>query len=109
MIMMQPGSHTADVPALPDGRPRFETRVIGLRVTRKLSWTTAQHRDFSKYEKWSKGVVDGARAWFETKTTDESGGPPWFGDEGEGEGALTYFMSGGVWIRGSRIYHESPK
>jgi hypothetical protein len=41
----------------------------------------AQHQDFSKYEEWSKAIVDGARAWFETKTTDESG-PPWFGDDG---------------------------
>jgi hypothetical protein len=74
--MIQPGSHTAGVPTIPNGKPRFETRVIGLQVTRKTSWLTPQHRDFSKYEEWSKRVVDGARSWFETKTTDESG-PPW--------------------------------
>jgi hypothetical protein len=109
--MMQPGSHTADVPALPDGKPRFETRVIGLQVTRKMSWVTAQHQDFVKYEKWCKGVVDGARAWFETKTTDESG-PPWFGDDGEGEGGMFWAGTtdkGPITIRGSTIYRQSPE
>jgi hypothetical protein len=43
----------ADVPLLPNGRPRFETRVMGLRVIRKTSGLMAQHRDFSKYEEWS--------------------------------------------------------
>ena len=109
--MMRPGSHTAGVPTTPNGKPRFETRVIGLQVTRKTSWLTSQHRDFSKYEEWSKRVVDGARAWFETKTTDESG-PPWFGDDGEGEGAMIWAGAGDqghIWIRGSKIYHEPPQ
>jgi hypothetical protein len=108
--MMQPRSHIAQVPVLADGQPRFQTRLIGLRVTRKLSWMTAQHRDFAKYEKWSKAVVDGARAWFETKTESD---PPWFGDDGEGEGYL--FWSGPiadqgmVTIKGSRIINQSSQ
>jgi hypothetical protein len=111
MTTMLPGSRTADVPLLPNGKPRFETRVMGLRVIRKTSGLMAQHQDFSKYEEWSKAIVDGARAWFETKTTDESG-PPWFGDDGEGEGALFWSGAGGdqgqVRIQGSRIYHDPP-
>jgi hypothetical protein len=109
--MMRPGSHTLDVPALPDGKPRFETRVMGLQVTRKMSWVTAQHPDFGKYEKWCKEVVDGARAWFETKTTEESG-PPWFGDDGEGEGGMFWTGTtdqGQITIRGSTIYRQSPQ
>ena len=108
---MRPDSHTIDVPALPDGKPRFETRVIGVQVTRKMSWVTAQHQDFGKYEKWCKGVVDGARAWFETKPTDESG-PPWFGDDGEGEGGMFWAGTtdqGPITIRGSTIYLQSPE
>jgi hypothetical protein len=97
---------------LGDGKPRFETRLIALQVTRKLSWVTAQHRDFNKYEKWSKAVVDGARAWFETKTTDD-GGPPWFGDDGKGDGAMfwtgTIPGQGNVTIRGSRIVDQSSQ
>jgi hypothetical protein len=111
MNMMLPGSHTADVPLLPNGKARFETRVLGLRVIRKTAGLMTQHRDFSKYEEWSKRVVDGARAWFETKTADESG-PPWFGGDGVGDGAMFWTGIGGgqgqIWIKGSRIYHESP-
>jgi hypothetical protein len=112
LSMMQAGSHTMDVPTLPDRNPRFQTRLIALQVTRKLSWITAQHRNFSKYEKWSKAVVDGARAWFETKTTDESG-PPWFGDDGEGDGGMFWSGTipglGQVVIRGGTIIHQSSQ
>jgi hypothetical protein len=113
--MMKPGSHTLEIPTLPNGNPRFETRVIGVRVIRKLSWLMAQHREVDKYEKWSQGIVDGLRAWFETKTTDGPG-PPWFGDDGEGEGAMfwTGFQLGGtetrrqVWVQGSKVFDHQP-
>jgi hypothetical protein len=115
LTMMQPGSHTADVPTLPDGKARFETRVIGVRVIRKRPWIVAQHREADKYEKWSSGIVDGLRAWFETKTTDGPG-PPWFGDDGEGDGRMfwTGFQLGGteqhrqIWVQGSKVFDHQP-
>jgi hypothetical protein len=110
-----PGSHTADIPMLSNGKPRFETRVMGLQVIRKMSGLMTQHPDFSKYEEWSKGVVDGARTWFETKAADESG-PPWFGDDGEGDGRMfwTGVQLGGteqqrqIWVQGSKVYDHQP-
>ena len=106
-----PGSNTADIVLLPNGKPRFETRVMGLRAIRETKGLMAQHRDIGKYEAWSKRLVDGARAWFETKPSDESG-PPWFGDEGSGDGAMVWTGFGGgekpIWIKGSRVYNESP-
>ena len=111
MTTTYPGSNSADIVLLPDGKPRFETRVMGLRAMRQTKGLMAQHPDVGKYEAWSKRLVDGARAWFETKPSDESG-PPWFGDDGSGDGGMFWAGFGGgekpIWIKGSRVYNEPP-
>jgi hypothetical protein len=84
---------------------------MGLQAIRQVSGLMAQHRDIGKYEAWSRQFVDGARAWFETKPSEESG-PPWFGGDGNGDGRMFWTGFGGgerqIWIKGSQVYNESP-
>jgi hypothetical protein len=103
---MRPGAETADL--LPDGNARFDTWVTPILVTIECSRIRAQHRGFPEYEKWAKSIVDGARAWFETKKDETA--PPWFGDDGEGEGGLfwtgTDGLGGSITIKGGKIYRQ---
>jgi hypothetical protein len=96
---------------LPDGKPRFETRLMGITALRKMRWILAQSKDFEKYEAWSKNLVEGAKAWFETKTASES--PPWFGGDGTGDTGMfwtgTGTVHGSVWVNGGTVSHEPPK
>lgn len=108
---MLPGSNIDDTPLLRDGKPRFETRLMGISATRKMRWILAQNKDFAKYEAWSKNLVEGAKVWFETKTTSEA--PPWFGGDGTGDTGMSWAGTGtaygSVWVRGGTVYHEPPK
>jgi hypothetical protein len=108
---MYPGSNIADTPLLPDGKPRFETRVMGITATRKMRWILAQNKDFEKYEAWSKNVIEGAKAWFETKTAGEA--PPWFGGDGTGDTGMFWTgitaAYGSVTVKGGTVSYELPK
>jgi hypothetical protein len=107
-IGTRPGAQTADL--LPNGDPRFDTWVTPIQVTIENSRIRAQHRDFPEYEQWAKNMVDGAKAWFETKKEETP--PPWFGDDGEGEGALfwtgTDGLASSIQIQGGKIHRQVP-
>ena len=51
---------------LPDGQPRYETRLVGIRVTITSSRLRAQSPEMPKYQDWAKRLVDGASEWFST-------------------------------------------
>jgi hypothetical protein len=53
-----------DPPLLANGEPKFETRLVGIRVTTRYSAIRAQHRDMPKYKDWAERVVKGAENWF---------------------------------------------
>lgn len=54
-----------ELPKLPNGESRFETRAIGLDVETTFFALRAQHIDHDKYRDWAARVVSGARDWFE--------------------------------------------
>jgi len=49
-----------------DGQPRYETRLVGIRVTITSSRLRAQSPEMPKYQDWAKRLVDGASEWFST-------------------------------------------
>jgi hypothetical protein len=65
---IKPGRTTLDADALTqlaDGKPQWETRVLGVRVTNQMGSLYSQHRDAAKYTDWRKRVVDSLANWFE--------------------------------------------
>jgi hypothetical protein len=64
----QPGTGAMVQPTLPNGEPKLETRITGIRVTVRCSALRAQHRDMPKYQDWTKRIVSGAQNWFMGKS-----------------------------------------
>jgi len=60
---VQPGSN-AEVPKLPDGRPRFENHVRGLNIEITFLALRACHRQRERYEEWSKHLVEQLTRWY---------------------------------------------
>lgn len=52
-------------PHLPNGEPRFETRLTGIRVQVSYFGLRVQHRDAIKYRQWISALMEGLRVWFE--------------------------------------------
>jgi len=54
-----------ELPKLPNGESRFETRTIGWDVETTFFNLRAQNRESARYREWASEVVRGARDWFE--------------------------------------------
>jgi len=54
-------------PILPDGKPQFETDLLGIRIVNRQTALYSQHRDAAKQAAWRKRVISGLRSWFEPR------------------------------------------
>jgi len=54
-----------EVPKLPNGQARFETRPVGLDVKIQFFALRIGQKENDKYRRWSSALVGGAREWFE--------------------------------------------
>lgn len=63
---VQPGSIPSVAPQMPNGQPRFETSVTGIRAKVERFRLRAQHRSAPLYRDWASRVTQGARDWFES-------------------------------------------
>ena len=61
---MKPGTG-GDVPTLPSGESRYETRLIGVVISTEFKALRAQHPDMAKYKAWAAQLTNGTREWFE--------------------------------------------
>lgn len=61
---LNPGSGE-EVPKLPNGDSRFETRTTGLDVKIRFFALRIGQRDGERYRQWSSALANGARDWFE--------------------------------------------
>jgi hypothetical protein len=52
-------------PTLSSGEPRFETRLLGIRVVNHQNALYSQHRDAAKQAAWRERVIEGLHSWFE--------------------------------------------
>jgi len=58
--------------SLPDGQPRYENRLIGIRVDVFYSRVRAQNPNIPKYQDWAKRIIDGAAEWFSVRNAPEA-------------------------------------
>jgi hypothetical protein len=49
-----------------EGKPRYETRLIGLRITSRFSGLRIHAPDHHKHEAWVRRIATGAKSWFES-------------------------------------------
>jgi hypothetical protein len=54
----------AEVPKLPDGRPRFENHLRGLNIEITFLALRAYHPHRERYEEWSKRLVERLTRWY---------------------------------------------
>ena len=54
-----------EIPKLPSGESRFETRTTGLDIKIQFFGIRAGETDVDKYRQWSSALVNGVRDWFE--------------------------------------------
>ena len=66
VFYVKPGTG-GETPSLPNGKPQFETRIIGIHIKVRQFGLRSQHRHSALYREWSSRLVEGAHAWFEDR------------------------------------------
>jgi hypothetical protein len=64
MDAYNPYDHQREIANLPNGTQRYRTVVLGARGTAEFFGLRAQARDVSKYQAWTKRVIDGLKRRF---------------------------------------------